>query len=167
MTSDLAKFFHYGLDDRGIVVRFQVAARGFSLLHSVQTGSEAHPASYQMGTEGLLPRDVKVNPDDAEFKNAWSHTSNPPFLMTWCLSKQRDNFTFYSGRFLRTGSGHSQAVSRRFPTTALRVRSQLLCGVRDGYLALEPVFSDYSRSPSNQLLNIHSTSYLDFDSIVK
>jgi hypothetical protein len=27
----------------------------FSLLHSVQTGSEAHPASYPMGTRGSFP----------------------------------------------------------------------------------------------------------------
>jgi hypothetical protein len=31
-------------------VRFPVGARYFSLLHSVQTGSGAHPASYPMGT---------------------------------------------------------------------------------------------------------------------
>jgi hypothetical protein len=31
-------------------VRFPTWARHFSLLHSVQTGSGAHPASYPMGT---------------------------------------------------------------------------------------------------------------------
>jgi hypothetical protein len=36
----------YGLDDRGVGVR------EFSLLHVVQTASDAHPASYPMGTGG-------------------------------------------------------------------------------------------------------------------
>jgi hypothetical protein len=35
----------YGLDGRG-----SIPGRGKSFLHSVQTGSEAHPASYPMGT---------------------------------------------------------------------------------------------------------------------
>jgi hypothetical protein len=40
----------YGLDDRGSRVRFLVGAENFSLHHRVQNGSEAHPASYPMGT---------------------------------------------------------------------------------------------------------------------
>jgi hypothetical protein len=42
----------YGLDRRGLI-----PSRGkrFSLLHSVQTGSGAHPASYPMGTAGPFP----------------------------------------------------------------------------------------------------------------
>jgi hypothetical protein len=39
-----------GLDDRGSRVRFPTGAGNFSLHHRVQNGSEAHPASYQMGT---------------------------------------------------------------------------------------------------------------------
>jgi hypothetical protein len=31
-------------------VRFSVGAKGFYLLHVVQTGSVVHPTSYQMGT---------------------------------------------------------------------------------------------------------------------
>jgi hypothetical protein len=38
-------------------VRFSVGARDFSLLHSVETASGAHPASYLMGTGGLFPWD--------------------------------------------------------------------------------------------------------------
>jgi hypothetical protein len=34
------------------VVRFPAEARGFSLLHNVQTGPGAHPASYPMDTGG-------------------------------------------------------------------------------------------------------------------
>jgi hypothetical protein len=33
-------------------VRFPVGAGDFSLLHSIKTGSEAHPASYSMATRG-------------------------------------------------------------------------------------------------------------------
>jgi hypothetical protein len=40
----------YELDDRGVGVR------EFSQLHFVQTGSQAHPASYPMGTGGSFPR---------------------------------------------------------------------------------------------------------------
>jgi hypothetical protein len=45
----------YGLDDRGSMVRFPVWAGDFSLHHRVQNGSEAHPASYPMGTTGCFP----------------------------------------------------------------------------------------------------------------
>jgi hypothetical protein len=40
----------YGLDDRGIVVRFPTDARDFSLLLSAQIGYKAHPFSYSMIT---------------------------------------------------------------------------------------------------------------------
>jgi hypothetical protein len=36
----------YGLDGRGMWVRFPEKIRDFSHLHSVQTGSETHPVSY-------------------------------------------------------------------------------------------------------------------------
>jgi hypothetical protein len=42
----------YGLDGR---VRFPAGVTDFSLLHSVQTGSEAHPASYTIDTGGSFP----------------------------------------------------------------------------------------------------------------
>jgi hypothetical protein len=45
----------YGLDDKGVAVRF-LAVQDFSPLHVVQTGSGAHPASYPMGTGGYFPR---------------------------------------------------------------------------------------------------------------
>jgi hypothetical protein len=35
-------------------VRFPAGARTFSLRHRVSTGSEVHPASYQMDTEGSV-----------------------------------------------------------------------------------------------------------------
>jgi hypothetical protein len=39
----------YGLDDRVVESRW---GQDFLLLHVVQTGSRAHPASYQMDTAG-------------------------------------------------------------------------------------------------------------------
>jgi hypothetical protein len=36
-------------------VRLPTGTRDFSLLYSVQTGSEAHPASYPMGIGGSFP----------------------------------------------------------------------------------------------------------------
>jgi hypothetical protein len=40
----------YGLDDRGSRFLFPAGAGNFSLHHSVQNGSGAHPDSYPMGT---------------------------------------------------------------------------------------------------------------------
>jgi hypothetical protein len=45
----------YGLDDLGSRVRFPAGAMNFSHHHCVQHGSEAHPASYPMGTRSSLP----------------------------------------------------------------------------------------------------------------
>jgi hypothetical protein len=45
----------YGLDDRGSRVQFLAGAGNFSLHHHVQNGSEAHPASYPMGTRSSFP----------------------------------------------------------------------------------------------------------------
>jgi hypothetical protein len=46
----------YGLDDQAIGVRSPAGAKDFSSIRSVQTGSEAHPASSPMGTGGPFPR---------------------------------------------------------------------------------------------------------------
>jgi hypothetical protein len=40
----------YGLEDRMIGVRIPAGAGNFSLRYRVQIGSEAHPASYPIGT---------------------------------------------------------------------------------------------------------------------
>jgi hypothetical protein len=45
----------YGLDDRVIEVRSPTEAEDFSSSSCVQAGSEAHPASYPMGTGGPFP----------------------------------------------------------------------------------------------------------------
>jgi hypothetical protein len=78
----------YGLDDRGSRVRFPAGAGNFSLHHSVQNGSGAHPASYPMGTSALslgvkrAGREADHSPpSSAEVKNAWSYTSTPPIRL--------------------------------------------------------------------------------------
>jgi hypothetical protein len=67
-------------------VRFPVREEHFSLLYSVQTGCETHPASCPAGdislgvkrqgciAEQLLPSSVEV-------KKFWSYTSNPPYIL--------------------------------------------------------------------------------------
>jgi hypothetical protein len=45
----------YGLDVRAIEVRYPTGAEDFSSSPCVQTGSEAHPASYPVGTGGSFP----------------------------------------------------------------------------------------------------------------
>jgi hypothetical protein len=63
------------VDDRGIGVLFPAKARNSSLLHSVHTGSGAHPATYIMGTErsstgGIRPgREADHSPPSSDVKN--------------------------------------------------------------------------------------------------
>jgi len=45
----------YRLDDRGSRVQFLAGVRNFSLNHCIQNGSEAHSASYPMGTGDSFP----------------------------------------------------------------------------------------------------------------
>jgi hypothetical protein len=68
-------------------------AKDFLLLHSVNTGSETHPASYTMGIGGPSP-EVKrqgretdhSSPSGTEVKNGGVNTSTPPHVfMAWCL----------------------------------------------------------------------------------
>jgi hypothetical protein len=69
----------------------------FSLRHSVQTYSGAHPASYPVGT-GVLSPEIKTPereadhslPSSDEVKNSWNYTSIPPYVfMAWYLVKHR------------------------------------------------------------------------------
>jgi hypothetical protein len=53
--SSVSTVFGYGLDDRAIGIRSPAGEKNFSSILCVQTGSEAHPASYTMGTGGLFP----------------------------------------------------------------------------------------------------------------
>jgi hypothetical protein len=66
----------YGLDDRGSRFRFPAGSGNFSLHHRVQTGSEAHPASYRMGTGGSFRGDKEVG--------VWSW----PLTSIWCRDQR-------------------------------------------------------------------------------
>jgi hypothetical protein len=73
----------YELDDRGVGVRVPVGQE-FSV-HSVQTGSGAHLASYPMGTGDSFPGGKAAGheadhspPTSSEVKKMWIHTSTPP-----------------------------------------------------------------------------------------
>jgi hypothetical protein len=77
--------------------------RDFSLLHSIQISSWAHPASYPMGTGGSFPR-VKLlrheanhlPQSSADCKNARGYTSiSLHEFVAQCLIKHRNNFMFY------------------------------------------------------------------------
>jgi hypothetical protein len=65
----------------------------FSLLHSVQTGSGAHPASYPIGKGALSPEVNRQGreadrspPTSADFKKTWVYTSTTPYVfMAHCL----------------------------------------------------------------------------------
>jgi hypothetical protein len=65
----------YKLGDRGSRVRFSVEDGNFSLHHRVQNGSEAHPASYPMGTRGSFPGTKATGAWRSPPTFSWSHTS--------------------------------------------------------------------------------------------
>jgi hypothetical protein len=59
----------YGLDGVGSILS---RLKDFlcTFLHSVETGCEAHPASYPMGTTGSFLRDRAAGADHADLSNA-------------------------------------------------------------------------------------------------
>jgi hypothetical protein len=68
-------------------VQFLVGARDFSPLHSNQTDSGAHPASYQMGNRSSLARDKvagawsrPLTSGHSQSQEWWSYTSSPPWV---------------------------------------------------------------------------------------
>jgi hypothetical protein len=74
--------------------------RNFSVHHRVQTGSEAHPASYTMGTRAVS-LEVKqpgreadhTPPSSAKVKNAWNYTSTSAIrLHAWCSVEAQEQF---------------------------------------------------------------------------
>jgi hypothetical protein len=79
---------------------YKVAADGNFSLCYVQTGSQACPASYPMGTRGsflgikwLGYETDHSPPSSAGVKNAWSYTSTPPYtFMAWCSVKAQGQF---------------------------------------------------------------------------
>jgi hypothetical protein len=84
----------YGLEDRGIGVRFPESKQFFSSLQSLETTQWLQGVlSLRWGKreEGEAEQSF---PSSAEVKNAWRYTSIPTHsFMTWCLiDKKRDNF---------------------------------------------------------------------------
>jgi hypothetical protein len=93
----------YGQDGQGDGFWFLTGAKDFSDLHSIQTGSGAHPASYPVGTRGLIPQGVEQMecepdhspPSSTKVRNWWSYTFTPPYIfLVWCLIKPKNNLTF-------------------------------------------------------------------------
>jgi hypothetical protein len=77
----------YGLDGWGSIPG---TGKRYSILHSVQTGSVAHPASYPMGIGGgLISKECQADhspKSTAEVKNGWRYTCTPPYaFMAWSL----------------------------------------------------------------------------------
>jgi hypothetical protein len=70
-----------------------------NFLHIIQTGSEAHPASYSVGTRGSSNGGKADHspPTSAKIKKMGLYTSTPPrSFMAQCLTvKHWDEFTFY------------------------------------------------------------------------
>jgi hypothetical protein len=78
----------YGLDDRG----FPVGASSISLLHNVHTSSEAHLASYAMGTGSCFPGDkaagaeVELSPNLVlRLRMVELYLHSPYVFIPWCL----------------------------------------------------------------------------------
>jgi hypothetical protein len=93
----------YELDDRDSRVRFPEGTGNFCLHHRVQNGSEAHQASYPMGTRDTFMgvkqpgREADHSPpSSAEVKECVELYLHSQYaFMACCLVKHRDNFTFY------------------------------------------------------------------------
>jgi hypothetical protein len=119
---------------------------------NVQTGSEAHPASYQVGTGGISPGikrpgcEAEHSPaTSGEVKNACSYTSTPQYVLgTWSLIKHRDvAFTCCHNdtplQYSSDGGGGRYLAS---PLSASMVSAQLV----DIYsVSLKALFSMFSR----------------------
>jgi hypothetical protein len=88
----------YGLVDRDSGVLFPSGAGNLSLLHSVQTGSGFHPASYPEDTGGFFPGlkrpGMKLTAHLHLVPRSRKRGAVPPLaqyvFMAWCLIKHRD-----------------------------------------------------------------------------
>jgi hypothetical protein len=83
-------------------VRFPARARDISLLHSVHTSSEAHPASYPVGTGGSFTgvkrpgREADHSPQSSVARSTVLelYLYQPPHVfIAWCLIIRRNSFT--------------------------------------------------------------------------
>jgi hypothetical protein len=98
-TTDISEV--YEIVGSALCYCFQTANSVHTIWSSFLPG--AHPASYPMGTRGILlwkqsGSGVKLTTHlhlVSRSKNAWSYTSTPQYaFMAWCLVKHRDNFAF-------------------------------------------------------------------------
>jgi hypothetical protein len=74
-TAQSVQQLGYGMDVRGTMVRLPAEARDSSLLQTVQTGSEAHPASYSIGT-GALSLWIKRSGREADHSSPSAQVKN-------------------------------------------------------------------------------------------
>jgi hypothetical protein len=77
----------YGLEARGIRIRFPVGARDSSLLHTVQAENKAYQVFYPMGNREsfrmIKRRGRKANhssPSRTEVRNTWIYTSTSSYI---------------------------------------------------------------------------------------
>jgi hypothetical protein len=73
-----------GYEEFGFRVTVASRSQELSLLHVVQTGYEAHPASYPLGSRDLsLGHEADHTPPSiAEVKKTWIHPL--PYMPSWC-----------------------------------------------------------------------------------
>jgi hypothetical protein len=86
----------YGLDDRGSI------PVGTEIFIITTTSRQAlGPTSliyWALGVKQPESEAERSPPFTVEIKNEWRHTSIHPYvIVTWCLIKHRDNFTFTFG----------------------------------------------------------------------
>jgi hypothetical protein len=81
----------YGLDSWMIRIQILAEAGNFSLQHHVQTGSEAHPVSYPVGTRGSFPGVKQPGheadhspPSSPEVEKSTDLYIHSPNTFSWC-----------------------------------------------------------------------------------
>jgi hypothetical protein len=112
-TAKKAQWYNTELQAGWLGVWVPAGAGNFSLHHCVQTGSEAHPASYLMGTRGSFPG-VKWAQHEADHspplvprsKNAWSYTSTPPICLHGMVLSEKAQGQLYALKTQLCGSGY-------------------------------------------------------------
>lgn len=73
----------YELEDREIFVRFLTRRVNFCLFRDKQNSFDPYPSSIQCLARGLKRSQGKIHHSSSsstEVRNAWSYTSNPPYL---------------------------------------------------------------------------------------
>jgi hypothetical protein len=102
--------YDYRLDDWGSL---PVGTKNFSSSLCVQTGSEAHPASYPMGTKGVLPRGKRgrgvtltTQPHLVLRSGMRSYTFSPPWHLPSVAGQLRFQYADYKTEFLELATGN-------------------------------------------------------------